>query len=125
VFPHWLENEAFLKQKTTEFFDQIKPHLQQSNLSQGVIDVCFSNDLQSLRMVEVNPFDENTRASLFKWKEDGNILKGKELVVRLRKEYSERLPMKMRSIMGMLEKGSAEVVQQALVRVYGDSIYFE
>jgi hypothetical protein len=24
-----------------------------------------------------------------------------------------------------LEKGSAEVVQQALVRVYGDSIYFE
>lgn len=44
--------------------------MRKCGLSKGVIDIFFTNDESGIGMIEVNPFDANTRASLFNWEKD-------------------------------------------------------
>jgi hypothetical protein len=65
------------------FFDSLKPYLQKLELHQGVMDIVMfnlgKNQLPELKLIEINVFNRNSRASLFSWERDYDILTGKLL----------------------------------------------
>ena len=78
--------------------------------------MCFLGN-GTIKLVEINAFDENSRGSLFDWKADRDILLNGPLTMRTRKEYPEDILVKMETMMGMLEKGAKKVVSESCNRV--------
>ncbi len=45
-------------------------------LDSFIIDFAILSDLQTVKIVEINPFGESTGSALFNWKDDQSIIKG-------------------------------------------------
>lgn len=55
-----------------DIFEKIKPALKKIELDKGVLDIVIKPD--SVKVVEINVFDRDARASLFNWTTDEKIL---------------------------------------------------
>ena len=64
-----------IREKCEELFQSMKYSLEKIDLKQGVMDVIVNlnpankSELQA-KMVEINVFDRDARASLYNWEED-------------------------------------------------------
>ena len=64
-----------IRKKCEELFQSMKHSLEKIDLKQGVMDVIVNlnpankSELQA-KMVEINVFDRDARASLYNWEED-------------------------------------------------------
>lgn len=103
LFEKWVGRENELRARLSKYFAELEPHLRASKLSKGVLDIYFSNDELTIGLIEINPFDANTRASLFSWEKDiEQLTSGNEVEVRLNITPTARIEDKLKSIMGML-----------------------
>lgn len=53
-------------------FDQIKPSLEKIGLDKGVLDIVIKPN--ETKVVEINVYDRDARASLFNWTTDEALL---------------------------------------------------
>jgi len=78
-FPHLVKNKNIYKEKIEAFYDQVKDIIPQELC---VMDVLILPD-DEIKIIELNPFYNDTGACLFSWIEDKDILRNGPLEIRV------------------------------------------
>jgi len=115
VFPYLMEQKDMLCSLMFDFFDTVKDKILLENY---IIDFCVlfkeGDEEMEVMVVELNPFERSTGSCLFCWRQDKDILEGRE-------EFEFRIygkDVNTDGMEGMLEQCLAEMEKQKSSEMY-------